>query len=1171
MADAVLRIDAEQPWPWLSAYTAEASAFFNGRDEDIERLLRCVLAAPATVFFGKSGLGKTSLVQAGLAPALTARQLLPVLCRLKHPGDEPAAGQLLTALDSAVAEAGLAWSADAAQPIDRTAPEAADALWLRLHDSASQLRDTAGRRWTAVFILDQFEEVFTLGREAGTTDASFASLGDLIEGRIPPGVAKWLDQHDDWLDRINADRLGARFVLSLREDYLADLEVWADRIPRLGPNRCRLLPMSHAQALKAVATTGGSLVSAEGAERIVGFLGRQQQPAGDLASQGPGSTPAAALAAAIEPALLSLVCAGLNRDRLEANPSPAQLDTGQLDQRGGKLLESFYDDAFAALPSSRHKVLRAFVQHELITADGTRRPFPLRSVGQAGVTLSEIDELERQRLLRRENSEHGALVELVHDRLAQVAAARYAADRLEAQRQAQEAERRQRVRRQSSIVAMVVSALSVALAVFARLWVDASHTREELRHEQDRLQSAEAVLKGKLVELAQTLNRATSAEQAASMAAATAEQRASEALAAEAQAKAAAARARHAEALAKAETQRANTVATEATALRLLSDGAEMVALGREGGQVRGLLTVLAGHALARTAAPYVSAASYGALQRQHIAMGPQRWLRELPADAGAVAFSPDGSRIVTAGADGTLQLWEASSGAEIGAPLRGHSGPVRALAFSPDGSRIVSGSADSTLRLWDARTGSPVGEPLKGHSRSVLSVGFSPDGSRIVSGGADKTLRLWQAGSGTPVGEPIVGHGGAVVSVAFSPDGSRLVSGGGDRAVRLWNARSGQPIAEPIKGHADTVVSVAFSLDGSRILSSDFHELRVWDAGSGLPVGEPIRGHGGWIRAVAFSPDGSRVTLVGTDDALRVLEARSGLQVGAPLKGHSGYVRRIAWSQDGARVASIGADRTLRLWEGLADAPAGKLLGGHSLTVQSVAFSPDGSRIVSGGVDDTLRLWDARSASAVGEPFKGHRMGVESVAFSPDGSRIVSGGGDYLVRLWDARDGSPVGEALKGHTDQVNSVAFSPDGSRVVSGSADLMVRLWDARSGSPIGQPLEGHSEAVRSVAFSPDGSRIATGGSDNTVRLWDARSGAPIGDAVKGHKHRVTGVAFSPDGLRLVSGSGDGTLQLWDSRNGAPVGEPLKGALCPFVWNATTSSDRRGGTERVSGQVL
>src|SRR5712675_1856739 len=154
-----------------------------------------------------------------------------------------------------------------------------------------------------------------------------------------------------------------------------------------------------------------------------------------------------------------------------------------------------------------------------------------------------------------------------------------------------------------------------------------------------------------------------------------------------------------------------------------------------------------------------------------------------------SVAFSRDGSRIVSGSWDKTIRLWDAETGDPIGKPLEGHSSRVESVAFSPDGSRIVSGSSDNTIRLWDAETGDPIVKPLEGHSSSVESVAFSPDGCRIVSGSSDNTIRLWDAETGDAIGKPLEGHSSGVNSVAFSPDGSRIVSGSEDNAIRLWDA----------------------------------------------------------------------------------------------------------------------------------------------------------------------------------------------------------------------------------------------------------------------------------------------------------------------------------------------------------------------------------------------
>ena len=523
-----------------------------------------------------------------------------------------------------------------------------------------------------------------------------------------------------------------------------------------------------------------------------------------------------------------------------------------------------------------------------------------------------------------------------------------------------------------------------------------------------------------------------------------------------------------------------------------------------------------------------------------------------------SIAFSPDGSRIVSASWDNTLRLWDANTGMAIGKPLHGHDSYVISVAFSPDGSRIVSASWDKTLRLWDANTSMAIGKPLRGHDSLVYSAAFSPDGSRIVSGSEDKTLRLWDANTGTPIGKPLRGHDREVNSVAFSPDGSRIVSGSSDKTLRLWHANTGKTIGEPLLGHDDNVYSVTFSPDGNRLVSSSWDKtLRLWDANTGMAIGEPLRGHDGPVDSVAFSPDGSRIVSGSSDGTLRLWKVNTGETIGKPLYGHDSFVYSVAYSPDNSRIVSGSEDNTLRLWGANDGEAIGEPLRGHDGPVNSVAFSPDGSRIASGSTDKTLRLWDANTGKAIDEPLIGHDSLVYSVGFSPDGSRIVSGSTDKTLRLWDANTGSPIGEPLHGHDGMVYSATFSHDGSRIVSGSSDKTLRLWNANTGAPIGEPLIGHDSYVISVAFSPDGSRIVSGSSDKTLRLWNANTGAPIGEPLIGHDSYVISVAFSPDGSRIVSGSSDKTLRLWDTKTGSSIGEPLYGHD-GMVFNATFSSD-------------
>jgi WD40 repeat protein len=165
------------------------------------------------------------------------------------------------------------------------------------------------------------------------------------------------------------------------------------------------------------------------------------------------------------------------------------------------------------------------------------------------------------------------------------------------------------------------------------------------------------------------------------------------------------------------------------------------------------------------------------------------------------------------------IGIWEADS-------------KVLSVAFSPDGTRIVSGCGDETIRVWDARTGDTVAGPFKGHTNWVRSVAFSPDDTRIVSGSDDHTIRVWDARTGDTVAEPFKGHTGFVCSIAFSPDGMRIVSGSYDHTIRVWDARTGDTVAGPFKGHTDSVASVAFSPDGTRIVSGSYDQtIQVWDA----------------------------------------------------------------------------------------------------------------------------------------------------------------------------------------------------------------------------------------------------------------------------------------------------------------------------------------------------
>ena len=284
---------------------------------------------------------------------------------------------------------------------------------------------------------------------------------------------------------------------------------------------------------------------------------------------------------------------------------------------------------------------------------------------------------------------------------------------------------------------------------------------------------------------------------------------------------------------------------------------------------------------------------------------------------------------------------------------VNGGGSPIYGGAFSPDGSKIVSAGANAALHLWETKSGKEK-RRLDGHSGRVWTVDFSPDGRRVASGGFDNTIRLWDLATAKEI-RRFDGSKDYVRGVVFSRDGRWLLSGGDDRSLRLWNVDTGKEEKE-LQGHDHFVWAVALSRDNKLALSGSLDKsARIWNLETGLKK-HLLRGHKDTVLAVAFSPDGKKALTGSTDKTLKVWDVDTGACL-LTLEGHKGYVHSVAFSPDGRRILSGGADRTVRLW----DAKTGELLRtleGHGDQVWHVAFSKDGRHALSTGQDGTVRIW---------------------------------------------------------------------------------------------------------------------------------------------------------------------------------------------------------------------
>ncbi|MBP7686941.1 MAG: protein kinase [Thermoflexales bacterium] len=465
--------------------------------------------------------------------------------------------------------------------------------------------------------------------------------------------------------------------------------------------------------------------------------------------------------------------------------------------------------------------------------------------------------------------------------------------------------------------------------------------------------------------------------------------------------------------------------------------------------------------------------------------------LTNLITEATSIEWSHDGQRLMTTDISGTVRIWDASGGTELRV-LTGHTAVVEDAVWSPVDDRVASGSQDKTARIWDAHTGQQL-FVLAGHAGTVTSVAWSPDGKYLATASADGNGRVWDAATGE-VAFGLAGHTAAVLDVAYSSDGELIATTSLDGSTRIWEATNGTQMYQ-LSGVASQWAALAWSPIGRRLITTGGVIPRVWDL-SETAVRLPT--HADAAIDARWSPDQKYIADTSFDRTAHILDARTG-QVLRVLQ-HPDIIQYFAWSPDSKHIVTAGGDGVSRIW----DVEAGKMLVGKQSPKDnwSVAegWSPDGTRIASNYYpNSTIDVWNP----ATGETLLTiPEMGCvqHSPTWSPQSDRFSSGclftdprDDNQPVHIWSATTGQLL-MTLDSHDGESIRTRWSPDGKRLAVSYENGIMKVWDATTGQEL-TTFAGHAGWGWDVVWSPNGQRIASSDDLGNIKVWDAASGEEV----------------------------------------------------------------------------
>lgn len=1099
----------KNPWLGLASYEEpkndDTDYQFCGRDEETIEMVRLIDNNLFITLYGSSGIGKTSLLRAGVIPILRRKDYFPLYVRLsQEPNEIPYAEAIVRKLQNS----GLTEEKGAAVKH----PDAGDRLFLWEYFATTRFL-SEGREVYPVIILDQFEEVFREGDKAKAElllRQIYLLLNDELE---MPDEAGW-----------SADT-NYRFVASIREDFLFVLEDSIDEnsLDLYKNTRYRLRPMKPEQARQVVLVQGKDCIEETEkeavAERIIGLAKRPQSND-------------------IDTLLLSLVCSGTYDKKIGERIVPSDLAVWK-----DNPMEVYYQDAIKRLKASQIR----YIQQHFIREDGSRRRV------DASEARSAFGETTYRELTQGKNrlfaiGDKGQ-VELLHDQLGMA---------VYGERKVYEEQERKKKQRQRTILISLIALTLAGLSFFffqnrkmmqnqaravaekalhlvdegdsylARLLaLEVLPTDIDMPYDKPYTPEAEHALRKACMENTAILKGHTGPV--------------------------------HSVAFCPDSCTLIISASADST-IRVWDyyRGYSYKEMRGHTGEVN--------FALFHPQASWsdnpvcISAADDSTIRIWNFKIG--NTLKVLRGHSDIVtyaAYSPDGKFIASASRDCTIRIWNAKTGDSI-RTLFGHSSTVNHVAFNPNSKRIASASSDNTVRIWDVNTGTCL-DTLKGHRDRVNSVSYNSSGSRIVTSSNDKNVLIWNVNTGKPTDSLHINNAGGINSASFNTDGNLILISSRDGLIRIWNpahnktdtsinrsdkdwptymAQKMIPDTTVLSGHKDGVSHAAFNTYGNKIASASLDgTIRIWDEEHDKWLNHKVPTFSiiAKVTSASFSPDGKYFALGDNGGNLFLRDAQTGSLIKQiyydrlGYTGHSNLVNSVVFCSDGKTVLSASRDNTLRLWD-METGNCIKLFKGSSIEdFRHASLSSDDSLIVSASSEGfshgCVRLWDVERGECIKTLYCD--CPVNAVVFSPSNKYVASASEDGSISIWETKEWTKVKTLTGTGRYSINSIAFSQDGKYIVTASSNSNAIIWDFETGHPL-HILEGHSASIRSASFSNNGKYVITASKDRTVRIWYSKTGNLV-QIIRTSSSDYPFAVFSPDDQRFLVMDSDVDIIIFD----------------------------------------